>query len=99
MKKKTTEEIWNAFDNEIELCELNNHYDYFPLTNEEYFFLEKELKQITSYMPNHLMTQFWNFKNRIDGTNEIQPCSCKSSGHHWKKCIETLRSYVNNFNK
>jgi len=104
MKKIKEENIWDGYESinieNIDLKDIESiiEIDYSPLTFDEYTFLEKELKQITSYMPNHLMTKFWNFKNKIEGNNETQPCSCKSSGHHWKKCIDVLKGYIKKFN-
>lgn len=90
----TNQEVIVDSNNEI----LEKEKDFSPLTKEEFEYLESELLKIKSYMPNELMTPFWGYKNRIQKTNESQPCSCKSSSGHWIRCINILRDFVTSVN-
>lgn len=86
--KKKIEQIVEQLDEEI------MEKDYSPLTKEDYDFISVELSKINNYMPTHLMTPFWTYKNTIENSKEPQPCGCKSSGHHWMRCINVLREYI-----
>ena len=74
--------------------ELEVTKDYSPLTESEYVELIEHLNGIKNYLPEHLMTPFWNWCNRIRAEKTPQPCSCKSSARHWASCVETLRKFV-----
>lgn len=67
---------------------------YAPLNLEEFKELKVHLEGIKNYLPDHLMTPFWSWCNRIRGERVNQPCSCKSSAKHWGACVETLREFV-----
>lgn len=67
---------------------------YTPLNLEEFQQLKTHLDGIKNYLPEHLMTPFWNWCNRIRGEKVTQPCSCKSSARHWGSCVEDLRKFV-----
>lgn len=67
---------------------------YQPLSEAEYIELSKHLEGIKAFLPEHLMTPFWSWYNRIRGVNEKQPCGCKSSARHWAACVDTLRKFV-----
>lgn len=67
---------------------------YAPLNLEEFKELKVHLDGIKNYLPDHLMTPFWSWCNRIRGERVNQPCSCKSSAKHWGACVETLREFV-----
>jgi len=67
---------------------------YQPLSESEFNELKTHLEGIKSFLPEHLMTPFWNWCNRIRGQKVTQPCSCKSSARHWGSCVEELRKFV-----
>ena len=67
---------------------------YQPLSEQEYNELKEHLKGIKNFLPEHLMTPFWNWCNRIRNVKTPQPCSCASSGKHWGSCVEELRAYI-----
>lgn len=67
---------------------------YAPLNLEEFKELKVHLDGIKNYLPDHLMSPFWSWCNRIRGERVNQPCSCKSSAKHWGACVETLREFV-----
>jgi len=68
---------------------------YGILTEGEFNELKQKLSEITTNLPTHLTGYIWGTYNRIKGTNEPQPCNCKSSGGLWAGAVEFLRSYVN----
>ena len=67
---------------------------YAPLNLQEFNELKVHLDGIKNYLPDHLMTPFWSWCNRIRGEKVNQPCSCKSSAKHWAGCVDTLREFV-----
>lgn len=67
----------------------------------ESLYSEEELKQlretidsIGSYLPTDKTSYIWSNYVKINGKNEAQPCTCKSSGRLWAKAIETIRDYL-----
>lgn len=67
---------------------------YLPLSESEFIELRKQIEGIKSFLPEHLMTPFWTWCNKVRGRNEKQPCGCKSSARHWGSCVEDLRKWV-----
>ena len=67
---------------------------YLPLDEKEFIELKTHLEGIKNFLPEHLMTSFWSWCNRIRGEKVTQPCSCKSSARHWGSCVEDLRKFV-----
>lgn len=67
---------------------------YLPLDELEFNQLKEHLNGIKNFLPEHLMTPFWSWCNRIRGEKITQPCSCKSSARHWGQCVEDLRKFV-----
>jgi len=67
---------------------------YAPLNLEQFQQLKTQLEGIKSFLPEHLMGQFWSWCNTIRGERTNQPCSCKSSGGLWADCVDTLRQFV-----
>ena len=67
---------------------------YLPLEEKEFIELKTHLEGVKNFLPEHLMTPFWSWCNRIRGVKTNQPCSCKSSAKHWGSCVEDLRKFV-----
>jgi hypothetical protein len=67
---------------------------YAPLNLQEFNELKVHLESIKSFLPEHLMTSFWSWCNRVRGEKTTQPCGCKSSAKHWGACVDTLRQFV-----
>jgi hypothetical protein len=67
---------------------------YAPLNLSEFQELRTHLEGIKSFLPEHLMSPFWSWCNRIRGEKVNQPCSCKSSAGHWGRCVDDLRKFV-----
>jgi len=67
---------------------------YEPLTEGEYNELKLHLEGTKNHLPEHLMSPFWSWCNRIRGERVNQPCSCPSSAKHWGNCVTTLREYT-----
>ena len=42
---------------------------------------------------NDLRNFVWSIHTTISG-REPMPCTCGSSGHHWRRALDTLRQYV-----
>jgi hypothetical protein len=63
-------------------------------TNEEFNEMVTFLSTITSHIPEQHIGYVWNNYKRISGDNSNQPCSCGSAAAHWRKAIDTMRTYV-----
>ncbi len=66
-----------------------------PLTFDEFIELDKFINSLGSYLPDDKATYVWNNFNRLRGENEPQPCTCSSSGAHWKRAVNYLLDWVN----
>ena len=64
------------------------------LSEEQYAELKLTLSEIGSYLPENKTNYIWNTFNAIRDEQEKQPCTCASSGKHWKRAIDTLNDYV-----
>ena len=57
-------------------------------TEEEIEELKTNISQIKGRIPEHLAGWVWGTYNRINGSNEKQPCGCKSAAGLWgKACL------------
>lgn len=68
--------------------------DYSPFSKEEFEKIELQLKEVGSYLPEHLMNPMWSYCTRIRDKKEPQPCGCKSSAGLWAKCVTDVRNFV-----
>lgn len=68
---------------------------FLPLSEGEYNELVDKLKEVTNYLPEHLMSYVWSTYKRLANSNEPQPCGCASAGVHWKKAVDVLKDYIN----
>lgn len=80
---------------EVEYKEIN----YSPLTKTEYEWVKDAVERNKKFLNGKDSVQLWNLKNKIDGTKESRPCTCKTSGHHWLRCIKILNNYLENIQK
>lgn len=64
------------------------------LTTEQINELKSILSGIGAYLPESQAPYIWNTFNHIRGVNEPTPCTCASSGAHWKRAIDFLHEYV-----
>lgn len=67
---------------------------YYPLTQSEYIELRDFITSIGSYLPENKAHYVWSNYNRLRNENEPQPCTCASSGAHWKRAIDYLFNWV-----
>ena len=68
---------------------------YHPLTESEYLELKSKIDSIKEYLPDMLLGYVWDNYKKISGSNENQPCGCKSAGGLWLKAVTVLREYLN----
>ena len=68
-------------------------------TDEEYLILVSIVNSITTHIPKDKAGYIWSNFNKVSNSNEPQPCTCPSSGKHWKRAIDTLREYVNTYGR
>lgn len=64
------------------------------LTEEEYKELKEFLSTLGAYLPDNKAPYVWNLFNRLRNENEPQPCTCASSGAHWKRAIDFLYDWI-----
>jgi hypothetical protein len=67
---------------------------YHPLTESEYLELKSKIDSIRDYLPEMLLGYVWGTYKRLTGSQENQPCSCKSAGGLWLKAVTVLRDYL-----
>ncbi len=67
---------------------------YSPLTLEEFQALDATLTSIGAYLPENKAPYIWDNFNRLRGENEPRPCTCGSSGAHWKRAVDYLHNWV-----
>ena len=57
-----------------------------------------EMKEIIDNVGNHLSPETgnwaWDKYNKIINGNEKKPCMCGKSAQHWRRAIQTIRSFV-----
>jgi hypothetical protein len=69
---------------------------YAPFTYEEFQIIKAEMEVIGNYLPSDATAQrkIWENCTRIRGKAENQPCSCRSSGGLWARCIDDIREFI-----
>jgi len=67
---------------------------YAPLTESEFLELKGFIQNIGAYLPEDKAPYVWNTFNHIRGEREPQPCTCASSGAHWKRAVDFLWNWV-----
>ena len=67
---------------------------YHPLTPEEFNELNGFISSLGTYLPENKAHYVWSNYNRLRGENEPQPCTCGSSGAHWKRATDYLFNWV-----
>jgi hypothetical protein len=68
---------------------------YEPLSQQEYIDLREFITTLGAYLPDNKAQYVWGLFNRLRNANEPQPCTCKSSGAHWKRAVDYLLNWVN----
>lgn len=80
------------------MTDTNNFNKYAPLDEQTYTkiveVLEKKIDLGVLKSDQHLRSFIWTIHTKLSGP-ENQPCTCGSSGHHWRRAMDTLRNYVN----
>lgn len=67
---------------------------YHPLTEEQFIELRDIIRSIGAYLPENLAPYIWDSFNNLRGENEHRPCTCASSGAHWKRAMDYLYNWV-----
>lgn len=67
---------------------------YHPLTAEEFNELAEFILNLGGYLADNKAGYVWSNFNRVRGENEPQPCTCSSSGAHWKRAVDHLYRWV-----
>ena len=67
---------------------------YYPLTFEEFQELDKTLSEIGAYLPENKAPYSWDNFNKLRNENEPRPCTCASSGAHWKRAVDYLHNWI-----
>lgn len=71
---------------------MENNYE--PLTESEFTELKGFINEIGAYLPENKAGYVWSMFNKLRGENEMQPCTCASSGKHWKRAVDYLFNWV-----
>jgi hypothetical protein len=70
--------------------------DYTPLTEAEWLVAQEYSDTIKDRIAENQMNNVWALHNKINGTNERQPCGCASAAKHWIKAMDSIRGFVKN---
>ena len=68
---------------------MNNLY-----TNEEFKELCVFASSIRDWIPEDKAGYVWNNYKKISGDNSNAPCTCGSAAPHWKRAMDTIRTYI-----
>ena len=63
-------------------------------TPEEWTNLQLVMNSIHHNIPESVVGVVWNAYQRIEKTNEKQPCSCQSTAKYWIKAVEVIRNFI-----
>lgn len=67
---------------------------YHPLTFEEFQELDATVSSLGAYLPENKAPYIWDNFNKVRGENEQRPCTCASSGAHWKRAVDYLLDWI-----
>lgn len=67
---------------------------YSPLTEEQFIELRDTIQSIGAYLPENKAPYIWSTFNALRNEREPQPCTCASSGAHWKRAMDYLYNWV-----
>jgi hypothetical protein len=67
---------------------------YAPLNESEYTDLKNTMSEIGAYLPENKAPYIWSMFNRLRDENETQPCTCASSGGHWKRAVDFINEWL-----
>ena len=67
---------------------------YHPLTSEEFDELYQTVISLGAYLPENKAPYIWDNFNKLRGENEPRPCTCASSGAHWKRAVDFLTDWT-----
>jgi hypothetical protein len=68
--------------------------NYTPYTEAEFNELKSIMETILTHIPNDKMGWVWSNHNKINNSNETQPCSCGSAASHWIRATNTIRDFI-----
>jgi hypothetical protein len=75
----------------------NNFNKYAPFDEETYNRIVEVLEQRIDLgvlkTNSDLRSFIWTIHTTLSG-RENQPCTCGSSGHHWRRAMDSLRKYI-----
>jgi hypothetical protein len=71
---------------------------YEPFTEQEYLLLNEYISTVKNHIDSNKAGYVWESCTRIRGDKQRQPCTCASAGGHWSRCIETIRTFLNERN-
>jgi hypothetical protein len=64
------------------------------ITEEQTKELKEFLSTLGAYLPENRANYVWNLYNDLRDERETQPCTCASSGAHWKRAIDFLYDWA-----
>ena len=65
-----------------------------PLTIEEFDELNRFITDLGAYIPENKVGYVWGMYNKLNETNEPQPCTCASAAGHWRRAVNYLHTFV-----
>jgi hypothetical protein len=71
-----------------------NEFDKNRFTEEELSEMKEVIENIGTNLPKEVAGWVWEKYTKIINTAEKKPCMCASSAFHWRRAVETIRSFV-----
>lgn len=68
--------------------------NYEPLTEAEYTELKEFINGLEGWLPDNKATYTWQMFLKLSNHTEPQPCTCASSGKHWKRAVDFLTDWI-----
>jgi hypothetical protein len=65
-----------------------------PLNPTEFEELNHFITDLGAYIPENKVGYVWGMYNKLNGTNETQPCTCSSAAGHWRRAVDYLHKFV-----
>jgi hypothetical protein len=63
-------------------------------TQEEFNQMKEFLLGIKDFIPEDKGPYVWSTFQKISGDTSNRPCYCGSAANHWRRAVDTMRTYV-----
>tara|TARA_R110000803_G_C11983035_1_gene320993 strand:+ start:1831 stop:2052 length:222 start_codon:yes stop_codon:yes gene_type:complete len=68
-------------------------------SKEEIEQIREKMNRISDRIPENMARWVWGTYKRIKVTEEKQPCMCNSAARHWRKAVDTINTFLKQYDK